>query len=208
MSNRRRYAVDPTVRGDTPDPQGYHTQGQAAGQPQHQSYQQGVNNSGGQYPQQFGSPAGEAQNAYSQPVQKKGRVWDEDLLPPPPPFIPGQTDSFPSAFGGVPDQGEPSELINRSATHSPLPPTNSIPQPPHAAGPSIKGPKPRIDPTQVPSPIEVAEMDQNLMDREDWESGNSRGIVPLGSTDYRGVDQGTSLGIEGLGTSGAGWNED
>ena len=190
MSNRRRYAVDPTVRGDTPDPQGTYTQGQ--GQGQQQPYQQATGNSGQQYPQQFSSPAGEAQNAYSQPVQKKARVWDEDLLPPPPPFVPGQSDS---SFGGPAGKSQPGELINRSATHSPLPPINSIPQPPHAAGPSIKGPKPRIDPTQVPSPIEVAEMDQNLMDREDWESGNSRGIVPLGSTDYRGVDQG-ELGVQ------------
>jgi protein transport protein SEC24 len=186
MSNKRRYAVDPTVQGVQPtidshsgynqqQQQPYYTQSetQAQGQGQGQVYQ---------------APVDEYQNAYSAPGQKKGRVWDDDLLPPPPPFVPGESNG---QLGVNSEAGLASgEMINRSATHSPLPPVNHIPQPPHAAGPSIRGPKPRIDPTQVPSPIEVAELDQNLSDLEDFQSCRSRGIIPLATTDYRGVDQG------------------
>lgn len=170
MSNRRRYAVDPTVQGQ-PAPDAYQ-------QPQpyeQQAYGQTL------HPQQQQAPIADHQNAYTT-AQKKTRVWDDDLAPAPQPFVPA---------GDHNQQQNPGE-INRSATHSPLPPVNHIPQPPHAAGPSIKGPKPRIDPTQVPSPIKVAEMDQNLSDLEDFMSCNTRGVIPLASTDYKGVDQGES----------------
>lgn len=174
MSNRRRYAVDPTVQGQpAPDAfQGYQAQ-QQYDQHQQQQQQQGY----GQTLHQQAPPA-EHQNAYGV-AERKTRVWDDDLLPAPQPFVPAGDNNQLQA-------GE----INRSATHSPLPPANHIPQPPHAAGPSLKGPKPRIDPTQVPSPIEVAEMDQNLSDIEDFQSCNTRGVIPLASTDYRGIDQG------------------
>lgn len=123
-----------------------------------------------QQQQQFAPPA-EGQNAYAAPV-KKFRVWDEDLEPPP---------SF------APPQGQ-----QAAAAPYPLPPQNHIPQPPHAAGPSLRGPVPRIDPAQIPSPIEAAELDQNLYDQEDFESCNTKGLIPLASTDYRGIDQGKS----------------
>ena len=164
MSNRRRYAVDPTVQGQPatdpfqPYPTQHHDQ---------QGYGQTL---------QAQPAIAEHQNAYAT-NERKTRVWDDDLAPAAQPFVPAG------------DQLQPGE-INRSATHSPLPPVNHIPPPPHAAGPSIKGPKPRIDPTQVPSPIEVAEMDQNLSDIEDFQSCNTRGVIPLASTDYRGIDQG------------------
>ena len=45
----------------------------------------------------------------------------------------------------------------------------------------------------MPNPIEAQEMDQNLWDDEDFMSCQSRGVIPLAGTDWRGVDQGNSL---------------
>lgn len=70
------------------------------------------------------------------------------------------------------------------------PPQNHIPPPPHSAGPSLTGPRVRIDPSQMPNPIEAQEMDQNLWDDEDFMSCQTKGVIPLAGTDWRGVDQG------------------
>ena len=42
----------------------------------------------------------------------------------------------------------------------------------------------------MPDPIELQEMDQNLYDEEDFLSCQTRGVIPLAGTDWRGVDQG------------------
>jgi hypothetical protein len=42
----------------------------------------------------------------------------------------------------------------------------------------------------MPNPIEAQEMDQNLYDDEDFLSCQTRGLIPLAGTDWRGVDQG------------------
>ena len=47
----------------------------------------------------------------------------------------------------------------------------------------------------MPSPIEAAELDQNLYDQEDFESCNTKGLVPLAGTDYRGIDQGACKSV-------------
>jgi protein transport protein SEC24 len=73
-----------------------------------------------------------------------------------------------------------------------VPPQNHIPAPPHSSGPALAGPRVRIDPSQMPNPIEAQEMDQNLWDDEDFLSCQSRGVIPLAGTDWRGVDQGES----------------
>lgn len=70
------------------------------------------------------------------------------------------------------------------------PPINHIPPPPHSSGPALTGPRVRIDPSQMPNPIEAQEMDQNLWDDEDFLSCNTKGVIPLAGTDWRGVDQG------------------
>jgi protein transport protein SEC24 len=54
----------------------------------------------------------------------------------------------------------------------------------------MAGPRVRIDPSQVPNPVEAQEMDQNLYDDDDFLSCQPRGVMPLAGTDYRGVDQG------------------
>ncbi len=69
-------------------------------------------------------------------------------------------------------------------------PANHIPPPPHSSGPQVAGPRVRIDPNQMPNPIEAQEMDQNLYDDEDFLSCQTRGVIPLAGTDWRGVDQG------------------
>lgn len=55
----------------------------------------------------------------------------------------------------------------------------------------MSGMRVRIDPSQVPNPIEAQELDQNLYEDEDFLSCQTRGLIPLVGTDYRGVDQGT-----------------
>ena len=69
-------------------------------------------------------------------------------------------------------------------------PSNHIAPPPHSAGPALSGARVRIDPSQVPNPVEAQEMDQNLWDEEDFHSCQTRGLIPLAGSDYRGIDQG------------------
>jgi protein transport protein SEC24 len=166
-SRKHRYAVDPSLVS-RPDPVQ-----QSYVQPAQYDQQQGYPQTYGQ-PQPFVQQAPAPQGAYD--VSKpRERIWADDLIPPPAPFAPSTSPPVAQAFPG---------------TSTPLPPANHIPQPPHAAGPSLRGPRPRLDPTQVPSAVDAAEMDQNLYDQEDFESCNTKGLVPLGTTDYRGVDQG------------------
>jgi protein transport protein SEC24 len=47
-----------------------------------------------------------------------------------------------------------------------------------------------VDPSQIPDPIEAQELDQNLYDEEDFLTCDTKGLIPLAGTDYRGVDQG------------------
>lgn len=70
------------------------------------------------------------------------------------------------------------------------PPQNHIAPPPHSAGPQLTGPRIRIDPSQLPDPVEAQELDQNLYDDEDFMSCDTKGLIPLAVTDYRGIDQG------------------
>lgn len=63
----------------------------------------------------------------------------------------------------------------------------------------MTGPRVRIDPSQVPNPVEAQEMDQNLYDDDDFLSCQPRGVMPLAGTDYRGVDQGRSQSLGMLG---------
>ncbi|KAI5121951.1 hypothetical protein M0805_002022 [Coniferiporia weirii] len=66
-----------------------------------------------------------------------------------------------------------------------------IPQPPHTTGKPFSGLRARIDPEQIPSPVEVAENDE-----ETWEGRLFMTLpgehVPLSTTNFISVDQGNS----------------
>ncbi|KAH8116706.1 hypothetical protein DFH11DRAFT_1724673 [Phellopilus nigrolimitatus] len=66
-----------------------------------------------------------------------------------------------------------------------------IPQPPHTSGKAYSGLRARIDPEQIPTPIEVAENDEEI-----WEGKPYMTLpgehVPLSTTDYVSIDQGNS----------------
>ena len=125
MAHPRRYAVDPSLQASTPPP------------PPSQQYQQ--------YQQYDGATTHQAtvpaafDPAYQPTQPRQERSYHSDLPPPPPPPPPH---TFQSASN-----------VNPAAYTAPSPPQNHIPQPPHSSGPSLRGPKPRIDASQVPSPI-------------------------------------------------------
>lgn len=64
-----------------------------------------------------------------------------------------------------------------------------IAQPPHHAGQRFAGPRSKIDPDQIPSPVEAQDADQEFFDRE-WFATCGRGGLPLSTTDFAAVDQG------------------
>lgn len=69
------------------------------------------------------------------------------------------------------------------------PGVGSINQPPHAAGQRYPGPRSKIDPDQIPSPIEAMDNDQAFFDKE-WFETCGRGGLPLSTTEFVAMDQG------------------
>lgn len=67
--------------------------------------------------------------------------------------------------------------------------SGSITQPPHQAGQRFAGPRSKIDPDQIPSPVEMQDADQEFFDKE-WFATCGRGGMPLSTTSFAAVDQG------------------
>lgn len=68
-------------------------------------------------------------------------------------------------------------------------PGGAIAQPPHQAGQRFAGPRSKIDPDQIPSPVEMQDADQDFFDKE-WFATCGRGGMPLSTTSFAAVDQG------------------
>ncbi|OCF56260.1 protein transporter SEC24 [Kwoniella mangroviensis CBS 10435] len=189
MPPRSRYAVDPSLTGGPQPP----PQGPNLGYQQQQQQQQWQGQSTSPQPDYY-------QQQQQQHLQ--GQVgYDPNYVP---------------QLHHVSDRPAPIPTGEYAPTHAPGPaqsssyhhqqpqpqqyqvpvpqqPLNHIPPPPHSSGPTLTGPRVRIDPSQVPNPVEAQELDQNLYDDEDFFTCQTRGLVPLVGTDYRGIDQGNSL---------------
>lgn len=162
MPPRSRYAVDPSL---TAQPQQSLEQNyQQPSQPNFQQQQQNVQ-SGSYGQEQFSAPGQPEQTGPYSSTAPRERSY------------------------AVHRPEQPSNNVQQ-AHPSVIQPMNHIPPPPHSSGPSISGPRVRMDPSQVPNPVEAQEMDQNLYDEEDFLSCQTKGVIPLSGTDYRGVDQG------------------
>ncbi|ODN77810.1 hypothetical protein L202_04933, partial [Cryptococcus amylolentus CBS 6039] len=127
------------------------------------------------------------QPAYDQPAPVLHHVPERD--PPPTGEYAPQHQPTYHAVQTQQQQQQQQQYLSPSAT----PPVHHIPQPPHSTGQSASGLRVRLDPTQVPDPIEAQSLDQNLYDDEDFYSCQTRGLIPLAGTDYRGHDQGNAL---------------
>ncbi|OXM76086.1 protein transporter SEC24 [Cryptococcus neoformans Bt63] len=176
MAPRTRYAIDPSLTGRPLAPA-----------PQQQQWQQP------EYIQ--AAPPGYQPERYQQQahldpnsIPQLHNVPEKDILPSGP-YAPTQS-NYPAIHPS--QQLQPKQQQEMQSPRA-TPPPNHIPQPPHSSGPTMSGMRVRIDPSQVPNPIEAQELDQNLYEDEDFLSCQTRGLIPLVGTDYRGVDQGNSL---------------
>lgn len=173
MAPRTRYAIDPSLTGRPLAPA-----------PQQQQWQQP------EYIQ--AAPPGYQPERYQQQahldpnsIPQLHNVPEKDILPSGP-YAPTQS-NYPAIHPS--QQLQPKQQQEMQSPRA-TPPPNHIPQPPHSSGPTMSGMRVRIDPSQVPNPIEAQELDQNLYEDEDFLSCQTRGLIPLVGTDYRGVDQG------------------
>jgi len=177
MPPRSRYAVDPSLTAPSPQ----HQQQQQHQQEQWQ--QPGQTPFQPAYGQQPPNPADPNANPQLHNVSDRRSPLPTGV------YAPSSSNPQPQTYHAVSAQAHDSQ---HPLHPSFVPPQNHIPPPPHSAGPAVHGPRVRIDPSQMPNPIEAQEMDQNLYDDEDFLSCQTKGVIPLAGTDWRGVDQGGS----------------
>ncbi|WVW80627.1 hypothetical protein I302_102613 [Kwoniella bestiolae CBS 10118] len=187
MPPRSRYAVDPSLSGPAQQPQvqqQWQQQSQSTSPQPHSDYYQHQQQPGYGQQQQYG------QQGYDPNyVPQLHQVSDRPAPAPTGEYAPTPSSSHHQAHQPQYQQ----QQQEQPQYHVPQPPQNHIPPPPHSSGPTLTGPRVRIDPSQVPNPVEAQELDQNLYDDEDFFTCQTRGLVPLVGTDYRGIDQGNSL---------------
>lgn len=189
MPPRSRYAVDPSLT--TPANQGQQWQpvappGAAPVQDHNPTFAPGY---GAQQPA-YDASYGQQQQPYVDPRGPQLHQVDDRRKPTTSgPYAPERQQHVPAPHGS--HLRQPAAPAQAAAYN--YPPENHIPPPPHSAGPALTGPRVRIDPSQMPDPIEGQELDQNLYDDEDFLSCDTKGLIPLAMTDYRGVDQGTRM---------------
>lgn len=172
---RRVYAANPEVApvGQAPWPNSLQqpVQPSYAGQPQQQQQQQPMQPYPGQ-PQQFQSQP-QFQSAQVPPVQSFQQPVVQQGFQSPSQYS-SNTSTPRHHHAGV------------GYTNAPY--TNTSQQLPPELRPPVQ-PRPRIDPDQMPAPVQVRENDQELF--EDKFFGTmEREHVPLATTDYIGLDQG------------------
>lgn len=168
MPPRSRYAVDPSLSAPAPQTQQWQAQSSeqsTSPQPPYNQYQ----NDPKYVPQLY-------------------QVSDRRTPPPTGEYAPQPQNLGQTSYQHSQQQQQPQQQQYQHPSFAP--PQNHIPAPPHASGPQMSGPRVRIDPSQVPNPVEAQELDQNLYDDDDFLSCQPRGVMPLAGTDYRGVDQG------------------
>jgi protein transport protein SEC24 len=172
MPPRSRYAVDPSLSA-----------------PPANDGQSGYSQSGAPHQQQTPQQANYRNDPnYDTQLHQLG----DHRQPPAGEYAPAQSGQGQySNQMGQPQQQQSQQQFSQHPTYAP--PSNHIPAPPHSSGPQMAGPRVRIDPSQVPNPVEAQELDQNLYDDDDFLSCQPRGVMPLAGTDYRGVDQGELL---------------
>nr|XP_019007763.1 protein transporter SEC24 [Kwoniella pini CBS 10737]OCF46544.1 protein transporter SEC24 [Kwoniella pini CBS 10737] len=187
MPPRSRYAVDPSLTAPAKQSQG---QGQSQPdyyQQQQPSYGQQSNSQQGYYGQQ----QQQTQGGYNDPnyLPQLHNVSGRNVAPTGE-YAPNPSTSY-QQYPQHPQQQQ--HQPQNQQQRYPEQPINHIQAPPHSSGPQLTGPRVRIDPSQVPNPVEAQELDQNLYDDEDFFSCQTKGLVPLVGTDYRAIDQGNSL---------------
>ncbi|WRT70883.1 uncharacterized protein IL334_007882 [Kwoniella shivajii] len=200
MPPRSRYAVDPSLTAQSQHQD--QTQGQGYDQ---QQWQQSTSSQPDHYQHQHQHQQ-QQQSSQQHGYGQHSQGYDPNYVPQlhqvsdkPNPIPTGDYAPVPSTsthsyqHNHQQQQQQPQQQQQYQQYQTPQPPQNHIPPPPHSSGPALTGPRVRIDPSQVPNPVEAQELDQNLYDDEDFLSCQTRGLVPLVGTDYRGIDQGNSL---------------
>ena len=142
---------------------------------------------GGAPPAPYGYDQQHQQQQYQQQPQQYQGQQQQQQRPynhAPPPTGPQGAQSFQQQQQQRPDylqSEQPEGQVFQQA---------GIPQPPHNPGTKLPGLRNRIDPEQIPSVVTVHEQDQATYDNEAYLTCG-RGTVPLSTTQYTAIDQGS-----------------